>query len=609
VWKITPAGLAYLASIRRAPRREAALRCLAQSPGGVAADTLHAQHIQRSLLETLRKSGHVERVEFAPATSTAAAPGIELNVHQTAATTAVAAALGRFQPFVLNGVTGSGKTEVYLELVARVVVAGMQALILVPEIGLTPQLIDRVRRRIPAGVAVLHSGLPESVRLQAWLQARAGEAAVILGTRSAVWTPLSRPGLFVVDEEHDGSYKQQEGLRYSARDVAVVRARDAGAPIVLGSATPALETLHNIRSGRYLELQLPRRAGTARPPEIRIVDLRGQEMHGALSRALLEAIDAELGSGSQVLLFLNRRGYSPVVMCHACGWTATCRRCGVPLTLHKQKPLLLCHHCQTRAAPVDSCPECGGTQLLQIGHGTERLSETLAGHFPRARLLRIDRDSTRRRGSMDRMVRTIGAGEADILIGTQMLAKGHHFPNLTLVGIIDADRGLFSVDFRAGERMAQLFVQVSGRAGREQRPGRVLVQTHHPEHPLLRALIQGGYQGFAATALQQRREAELPPFFCLALLRAEHFGAGPPLAFLEEARALLERGASGIEAFGPVPAPMERRAGRFRFQLLLQARTRATLGKALRPWARQLEELQAARKVRWSLDVDPLDML
>jgi primosomal protein N' (replication factor Y) len=561
------------------------------------------------VLAALRKSGCIERTEQKAGAAPVPAPGPQLNPRQAAAVDAVAALLGRFQPFVLNGVTGSGKTEVYLELVARVVAGGRQALVLVPEIGLTPQLIDRVRRRLPAGVVVLHSALPESERMAAWLQARDGTAAVVLGTRSAIWTPLSRPGLVVVDEEHDPSYKQQEGLRYSARDVAVVRARDANVPVILGSATPSLESLHNVQAGRYLELRLPRRAGAASPPVIRIVDLRGQSMHGALSAALLDAIDATVKAGRQVLLFLNRRGYAPVIMCHACGWTALCRRCGVPLTFHKQHGLMLCHHCGVRAAPAAACGECAGDQLLQVGHGTERLAETLATAFPRARLLRVDRDSTRRRGAMDRMVRAIDAGEADILIGTQMLAKGHHFPNLTLVGIVDADRGLFSADFRAGERMAQLFVQVSGRAGRGEEPGRVLIQTHHPGHPLLHALIEGGYEAFAGTALEERRQAELPPFTNLALLRAEHFAADAPGRFLEEARALLERQRRRVQIFGPVPAPMERKAGRYRFHLLVQAARRPDLGEALRPWAQALEELPSGRKVRWSLDVDPQDMI
>ncbi|HEY7841147.1 MAG TPA: primosomal protein N', partial [Gammaproteobacteria bacterium] len=583
-WRITPEGLRHLQSIRRAPRREAVLRRLVQSPDGIADAALAAEELRRPMLEELRKAGYVERFEIAPAPAAALAPGIRLNDSQAVAVAAVAGAFGRFQAFVLNGVTGSGKTEVYLELAARVVACGRQALILVPEIGLTPQLIERVGRRIPAGVAMLHSALPESERLAAWLRARDGKAAVILGTRSAIWTPLCRPGIVIVDEEHDASYKQQDALRYSARDVAVVRARDAGVPIVLGSATPALESLHNVRGGRYTELRLPRRAGAATPPEIRIVDLRRQEMHGALSRPLVQAIDAELRQDRQVLLFLNRRGYSPVIMCHACGWTAACPRCGLALTFHKQKDRMLCHHCGSSAAPERGCPDCGGTELLQVGHGTERLSEALAARFPNARLLRVDRDSTRGRGAMDRIVRTINAGEADILIGTQMLAKGHHFPKLTLVGIIDADRGLFSADFRASERMAQLFVQVSGRAGRENHPGRVLIQTHHPEHALLLALIRGGYEGFAATALEERREAELPPFTCLALLRAEHFAAEPPIRFLEEARDLLGNRGRGIQAFGPVPAPMERKAGRYRFQLLLQAGDRPALARALRPW-------------------------
>lgn len=613
VWRLTAAGAEqHRGAARLGSRQQALLLLLQRFTEGIAERELSARHaIGRGTLKSLQLRGWVEPVSGPPPGATKLAHGekIRMNPEQAGAAECIAAGLGHYQPFLLNGVTGSGKTEVYLSLINRVVHAGRQALILVPEIGLTPQLVDRIRGKIEAKVVVLHSSLSESEKLESWLQARDGQAGVLLGTRSAIWTPLKKPGIFIIDEEHDPSYKQQEGFRYSARDVAIVRARDAGVPVVLGSATPSIESLYNVRSGKYTELRLPQRAGNAAAPQIRIVDLRRQKLIGAVSEVLLEAIERQLTERRQVLLFLNRRGYAPVIMCHACGWTATCRRCNVPLTLHKHGNLLLCHHCALRSAPRQRCPECGEAELLEIGHGTERLAETLAEHFPAARILRIDRDSTRRRGAMSKMVESIQTGDADILIGTQMLAKGHDFPHLTLVGIVDADRGLFSADFRAGERMAQLIVQVSGRAGRARHPGIVMIQTHHPEHSILQSLITQGYDGFAEATLKERRETQLPPFSYLALLRAEHFRPEAPRRFLEAARALLERDLKSLQLFGPVPAPMERRAGRFRYQLLVQSSGRAELNSQLQPWVREVETMPGARKVRWSLDVDPLDLM
>jgi primosomal protein N' (replication factor Y) len=424
---------------------------------------------------------------------------------------------------------------------------------------------------------------------------------VVLGTRSAVWAPLRRPGVIIVDEEHDPSYKQQDGFRYSARDSAVMRARNENIPVVLGSATPSMESLYNVRAGRFTQLRLPDRAGNAAHPEVQVVDMRGRPLTGALSEPLLNAVQQALDSGQQSLLFLNRRGFSPVIMCHGCGWIATCSRCEAPMTYHRQRESLLCHHCGGAAAPPRECPECG--------HGTQRIEETLTERFPGARVLRIDRDSTRRKGAMSDMVDRVNAGKADILVGTQMLAKGHDFPNLALVGIVDVDRGLFSTDFRATERMAQLFIQVSGRAGRSTQRGRVLIQTHFPTHPLLQSLIRTGYDGFADAVLEERRLAELPPYSYLALLRAEHYEADRPRLFLEQARDLLVKETSEVMVLGPVPAPMEKRAGRTRFQLLVQARRRPSLASALGPWVQQLDKLPGGKRVRWSLDVDPQDLL
>ncbi|MEW6646673.1 MAG: primosomal protein N' [Pseudomonadota bacterium] len=609
---LTAAGRAVRPDeLKRAPRQAALLAHLQRldAPAG-AAELDEVEGWQGAMARLVEKGWvEVEETPALPAAGTASDTPPPLAAAQQAAVDTVSAAFGRFGGFLLDGVTGSGKTEVYLRLIAQNLAAGRQTLVLVPEIGLTPQLLERFRRRFPVPIAVLHSGLADGERLNAWLAARAGLAPIVIGTRSAVFTPLPQLGLIVVDEEHDPSFKQQDGFRYSARDVAVVRAQKAGVPIVLGSATPALESLANATAGRYIRLELPERAGSAIHPQLHLLDIRHQRLDGGISEPLYGVMGRHLERGGQVLLFLNRRGYAPVLLCHDCGWVASCRRCDAHLTYHAGQKRIRCHHCGTERPVPQQCGSCGSHDLRPIGHGTERVEEALRARFPDTGIERIDRDATRRKGSLEAKLERVHSGEARILIGTQMLAKGHHFPDVTLVGILDADQGLFSADFRAGERMAQLILQVAGRAGRAERPGEVLIQTHHPDHPLLRLLIEQGYGAFAAAALEERRQAELPPFSFLALLRAEAPGAAVPLAFLEQARRLAEDvGHAGVMVLGPVPAPMERRAGRYRAQLLLQAASRATLHRLLDAWLPLLEDSKEGRKVRWSLDVDPGEM-
>jgi primosomal protein N' (replication factor Y) len=612
VWLPTETGLASdCGELQRAPRQREVLELLRRYPQGLTVKDLagHCSHWQAPLKALLEK-GLVSRREADAVSASETGelpPPIVLNDEQQAAVDAVAENMEVPRRFLLEGITGSGKTEVYIELIRRVMAGGRQALVLVPEIGLTPQFINRLRRSVQAHMVVLHSGLSHSQRLQGWLDARDGRAAVILGTRSAVWTPLHRPGLIIVDEEHDPSYKQQDSFRYSARDVAIMRSNMEGIPVILGSATPSMESLNNVAAGRYTRLALTRRAGGAQPPVTRIIDLRNRAMTGVLSDALIKAIGEELAGGRQAMLFLNRRGFAPVIMCHHCGWTATCPRCNVPMTFHKQHDRLLCHHCGGQSGTAAVCGECAMSELIQVGFGTERLTETLAEVFPSARILRIDRDSTRRKGAMEQMVEDIHAGDADILVGTQMLAKGHHFPDLTLVGIVDADGGLFSADFRASERMAQQIMQVSGRAGRASARGTVLIQTHYPDHPLLQTLVKGDYGAFARVLLEERKATNLPPYSHLALLSAEGYDEKEPVAFLQQALAMLP--AESLDMLGPVPAPMEKRAGRFRFQLLIQSNDRAALHNALQPWSVELESMDSGRRVRWSLDIDPQDML
>lgn len=531
----------------------------------------------------------------------------QLSDEQALAVATVGASLGQYQPFLLDGVTGSGKTEVYLALIEQVLAQGRQALLLVPEIGLAPQTVRRLRERLGVIVEVLHSNLSEGDRARAWLRARAGNARVILGTRSAVFTPLPQAGLIIVDEEHDGAYKQQEGFRYHARDLALVRARALGVPVLLGSGTPSLESLANVESGRYRSLHLRARPGARQPPQVQIIDMRAQRLEHGLSPALLGAVADTVARGEQALVFRNRRGYAPVLLCHSCGWHAECPRCERPLTLHAGRRRLICHHCDYQQRLPASCPSCGGIELKAQGQGTERLEEALTAQFPQVPVLRVDRETTRRRDAFEQLLNSLKDDQPAILVGTQMLAKGHDLPNLTLVAIVGADDGLHSIDFRAGERLAQLVVQVAGRAGRASKPGRVLLQTHQPEHPLLRSLLAHGYAAAAKEMLAERRLIQLPPYSHQVLLRADGAQREQVDAFLAEASAALP-GGDQWQVAGPMSAPMPLRAGRHRGQLLLEAGSRRVLHGMLRTWQAALIALPSGRRVRWSLDVDPVDL-
>ena len=575
----------------------------------------------RTPLRALRERGLVERVAETGLAETGSGSlprgsgpdpvpsAFSPNTEQQVAIDAIRSAEG-FAPFLLDGVTGSGKTEVYLQAIADCLARGRQALVLVPEIGLTPQALARFRARLGVPVHALHSGLTDSERAATWLAAASGQARVIVGTRSAVFVPLPEAGLIVVDEDHDGSYKQFDGIRYHARDFAIVRARALAVPVVLGSATPSLETLHNAQSGRYALLRLRRRAGDARPPQVRVLDVRKRPLHAGLSEESLAAIRAALDAGGQVLVFRNRRGYAPVLLCHDCGWSAHCPRCSTPerptaMTVHAHGKRLQCHHCGHRRPSPPACPDCASLALQPQGNGTERIEAELQARFDAVPVIRIDRGSTGQRDGLQKHLDALG-NRPGILIGTQMLAKGHDLGNLVLVVVVGIDEGLFSADFRSGEKLAQLLIQVAGRAGRADRPGTVLLQTHHPEHPLLQTLVAGGYHAFADGELALREAAGFPPFAHLALLRAEAKRAELPLQFLQLAKTLLD--GSAIEVHGPLPAPMPRRAGFVRSQLLLAAPARAALHAALDVAVPALYGAPDARRVRWSLDVDPLDL-
>jgi primosomal protein N' (replication factor Y) len=613
VWRLTVAGRAAASGIAARAARQKAIVDHLLAHTEADAHTLTQAGGTLEALRALAARGFVEQVALEAPTEdapTLPAAGPTLNAAQQAALERIAGSFGTFASHLLYGVTGSGKTEVYLQLIARVLARGEQALVLVPEIALTPQLVARFAARFPTRMAVLHSGLNDTERLQAWRAAREGGARIVIGTRSAVFCPLARLGLIVVDEEHDGSYKQQEGFRYSARDLAIVRAQRYGVPIVLGSATPSLETLHRAQQRPEWLSRLPERAvAQARQPRWALVDLRRHAQTQGIATPVVLAMHRHLEAGGQIMLFLNRRGYAPVLFCPGCGWSAHCRRCDAHLTVHGTAGALHCHHCGAQQPRIETCPSCGAP-TKPVGQGTERIEETIASAFPKARVARLDRDSIRRRGDLEAVFERINRREVDILIGTQMLTKGHDFPNVTLVVVLNADQGLFSTDFRASERLAQTIVQVAGRAGRADRPGEVLIQTEYPDHKLLTLLLQGGYDAFAAGAIAEREQGRWPPFARLALLRAEASHPRAPMRFLDAALAVgREQGAADVTLLGPVPAAMERRAGRHRAQLLVHAPTHGPLQRFLNRWIPALEDLPDAKRVRWSIDVDPLELL
>ncbi len=605
-YALTPAGVEYC---RALPARAPAQRRLAErlQAGPVAAMRL------ADLRPTLRQWLQAGYVTAAAVTTeaTAAASAPALNAAQAGAVAAVLAAGPGFSAWLLHGVTGSGKTEVYLRLIEDIFAKGRQALVLAPEIHLTPQLVERFARRFPGRrIVSLHSGLGAGERLAGWLDGLHGRADLVLGTRLAVFAPLPRLGLIVVDEEHDASYKQMEGLRYHARDVAIWRARQAGVPVLLGSATPALESWANVKKGRYQLLSLPARAHAAASlPAVRLIDTRLDRAKQGLSTTLRQALQETLAQGGQSLVFINRRGYAPVLYCRACGQVSQCPRCSAHQVVHRGAGgyQLRCHQCGLAARPPTVCPQCGSLDLQAAGQGTQRLEITLAELFPSARLLRIDRDTTGRRGAFAAMRDAIAAREVDILVGTQIVAKGHDFPALTLVGVINADQALLSTDFRASERLFAQLMQVGGRAGRAERAGRVLIQTDYPQHPLYEALVAHDYPAFAERTLRERRQADFPPFSYQALLRAEAGSMAEALAFLTRARALGQDQAAGVIIYDPVPALMPRVANRERAQLLLQSASRARLQRFLTPWVTAMRQLKCGN-LRWSLDVDPLAM-
>ncbi len=612
-WALSPHGKGLPAdALKNAPRQQQLLNLL-QTQGVVGRLQLEAAGLSSAIARELERKGLIEKTRVEPTTtagSTAASEqSLPLYPQQQRAVAAITPET--FGCYLLHGETGSGKTEVYLQAIRKLVEQRKQALLLVPEISLTPQTLDRFRRRFGNAIAALHSGLSDRERALAWEQARTGKASVVIGTRSAVFTPLARPGIIIVDEEHDGSFKQQDGYRYHARDLAVIRGQREGIPVVLGSATPSLESLHNCRQHRYRYLPLTGRAGSANHPEWQILDVKGMQLQQGLSEPLLQALDGTLEAGNQALVFLNRRGFAPTLTCQDCGWIANCHRCDARLTVHRNPNRLICHHCEHRPAFPSSCPFCHSARLAMLGQGTARTEAALQARFPKVPVLRIDRDSTRGKQAMSRMFEQVATGEPCILVGTQMLAKGHHFPEVTLVAIVDADAGLFSPDFRAAEKMSQLIVQVAGRAGRGSKPGRVILQSYHADHPFLQLLSQRGYTAISEQLLRERELAGLPPYAHMAVIRSESHQPADAEEFLRFARQTLEKlrkPQGNLNYLGPLPAPLEKRRGRYRYQLAITASERKTLNRLLFRLCQLLEGASISRKARWSVDVDPQDM-
>ncbi len=597
-----------IAGLSRAPQQTRGLTLLAAAPDGCTRSQLKLGSISAATIRSLIGKGLTEWKALPLLTEDFRLANVDhQNIVPTAEQIAATNAIAAPGPYLLHGVTGSGKTEVYLRVIERVLKQNRQALVLVPEIGLTPQTVKRFSDRFDVPIALIHSGLTDAARLAAWQSARSGAAGIVIGTRSAIFTPLARPGLIIIDEEHDASFKQQDGFKYSARDLAVFRGRLEDVPVLLGSATPSLESIYNAQSGKYRQLQLSHRPVGVATENYRIISLRNRPSDDGLSKPLVKLIDQHLSAQGQVLVFLNRRGFAPVLLCGECHWMASCTRCDARMTYHLQEHKLVCHHC-TREIPFPThCGQCNSDQLVMLGLGTERLEDRLKSLFPGTRVLRIDRDSTRHKGSMGRLLEEIATGDKAILVGTQMLAKGHHFANLTLSVIVDIDSGFYSTDFKAIERMGQLILQVGGRAGRSDRPGTVVLQTHFPDQPALKQLIDQGYAAFAEGLLTERRNNNLPPFCFQALIRAESTSRMLAKQFLEDVtrgRAPLPH----VDLLGPIASGMEKRADRYRALLLLASNSRQALHQEISARIDIAEGLSLSRKVRWSVDVDPADL-
>jgi len=621
-WRLSSKGVAYnIDSLKRAPKQQALLMLLKQNNLNEIELKKEFGSNWRNIMRQLEKKELVRSkkvvLDYLPPKSAAmrgdSPARITVSKEQSDCITHINGNNQKniYRPMLLHGVTGSGKTEVYLRVVEPLLHAGKQALVLVPEIGLTPQILARFKQYFSKHtIVLLHSALNDSERLQIWMGAKSGKIDIVIGTRSAVFTPMPNLGLIIIDEEHDPSYKQQEGFLYQARDLAVKRAYDAKIPILLGSATPSLESIHNVNRKRYQYLYLSQRPGSRQMPEMVIQDIRPLQLEAGISQLLLTEIRQHLENNHQVLIFLNRRGFAPVLLCSQCGWHAVCPKCDVGMTYHALSQKVSCHHCGLEQQVKQQCPDCGEQQLTTQGQGTERVEQVLSTYFPKTPVIRIDRDSTAKKGSLQEKLTEVQKGQPVILVGTQMLTKGHDFPKLTLVGILDVDQALFSVDFRAHERLAQQVVQVAGRAGRGKAKGRVVLQTSQPDHPLLLNLLSQGYYQTAQEILNERQVWNYPPYGAQALIRASATSQTISLEFLQQLRTWLsDANTSGVDLLGPMPSPLSKRANRYRYQLLLTATKRSALHQVLNQCLDYLTQSSKKANLRWKIDVDPSDFL
>ncbi len=621
LWKITEKGLKEKDTLpKRAVKLRRVMTVLETYPQGLEERQLKVQEISLSQLNNLKSKEWV--IDFEEDNSHCSddkthdiGTSIVLNKEQEDVIHRVQKHLTEFYPCVLFGITGSGKTEVYLQLIRQVIQKNKQALVLIPEIGLSPQTLSRFEKQFPGKVGLLHSQLTDRERLQTWLKAKEGVLQLIIGTRSAIFTPFKQLGIIIVDEEQDLSYKQQDGLRYSSRDLSVIRAQKDNIPVILGSATPSLETLNNVAKGRYHQFILNHRAIAERPPNIHLLDCKSQPMESGLSHPLIHKIKQHLENNHQVLVFINRRGFSPILMCHQCSQVVECQSCDIPFTLHQSpstgEKYLQCHRCGKTSSYPKACQSCGSSEFIAIGQGTERVEQTLKQLFPEYAIQRIDRDTTRKKQAMQQYVEEAKSGQTKLLVGTQMLAKGHHFPNLTLVAILDIDGALFSSDFRAIEKTAQLVIQVAGRAGRSEHAGEVIIQTHHPQHPLLQQLCEHDYARLAEPLLDERNAANLPPFYHMCILHAESIDKVAAKDFLQKIKKYILNinSASQFDLLGPIAAPISRSKSRYRYQLILNSVSRKNLQGVLIQTVHYIETELTTSKIRWSLDKDPLDLL
>lgn len=632
LWRANTLGISSVEEIKKAPKQHEMLQLLVKNECGEQVLREKMGKTWRNILKQLDKKSLIEEREIevgysAMAKSTIAKPAtvkqdadtqpnkqaITLTEEQNHCITSIVDSFSHdvHKPILLYGITGSGKTEVYLQSIAPILAKGKQVLVLVPEIGLTPQLLSRFKEHFPQyNTVTLHSGLNDSERLLNWLGAKSGSVDIVIGTRSAIFTPMPSLGMILVDEEHDASFKQQEGFLYHGRDMAIKRAHDLTIPILLGSATPSLETLHNAQQERYVLLRLKNRPGARKRPEMLVQDIRALTLEAGISDLLVKEIRQHIENNQQVMLFLNRRGFAPVLMCPACGWHAVCRHCDIGMTYHATFNKVICHHCGVEERIGTTCPDCKSPQLTTQGQGTERIEQVLNTYFPNMSVIRVDRDSTSRKGVLEQKLDEVKSGKPVILIGTQMLTKGHDFPKLTLVGILDVDQALFSMDFRAHERLAQQIIQVAGRAGRGDDKGRVILQSCQPEHPLLVNLLTAGYYQIAKDILNERLLWNYPPYGAQALLRVSSNNADAGLTFLHKLKKALEdQIVNDVCLLGPIPSPLAKKANRYRFQLLFSAPARGQLHKTLEETLLLILSFRKNGGVRWSMDIDPIEFL